>query len=414
MTDLLESKKRYTIEEVYEVFMDALSDKGEIETIVKTAYQIFRKPVLVTDENYKLIFQYPDRKLGLDIWDTLHEKGTLPEDIILKYQKNFLENSNEIYDPFYADWGDVEEFPRIFAEIYTKSHRVMGHVAIFMMGEPLHENDLAITKIFCRTLAIKMKGNIYRQHTYSNYLYELVHTKSPEQLKIMASGYLKKIITGNYCLMVTPIDDISSAKAYAHVAVNQISYTFRNVICTIYDNCIVTLFGEMSSVYHTEKEKAFLEKVTRILNNIYSVNGISNCFSSLEEINIYYPQAYYTAQLMQKGTTFYKDVTAAASIVMTLQNVPYKTFLHPVLEEMQSYDKSHNTQYFDTLRVYSLFLHDKEKTASDLGIHRNTLLYRLNKIQEIFNLPFEDSDTALYLVNSFELYQVKKMLDDRK
>ena len=157
-----------------------------------------------------------------------------------------------------------------------------------------------------------------------------------------------------------------------------------------------------------------MEKVARILNKIYSVNGISNCFTSLEEINTYYPQAYYTAQLKRKGTTFYKDVTAAASIVMTLQKVPYKTFLHPVLEELKAYDDSHNTQYFDTLRVYSLFLHDKDKAASDLGIHRNTLLYRLNKIQEIFQLPFEDPDTALYLVNSFELYQVKKMLDDKK
>ena len=34
MTDMIESKKEYSLEEVYEIFMDILSDKGELEVIV--------------------------------------------------------------------------------------------------------------------------------------------------------------------------------------------------------------------------------------------------------------------------------------------------------------------------------------------------------------------------------------------
>lgn len=94
----------------------------------------------------------------------------------------------------------------------------------------------------------------------------------------------------------------------------------------------------MSSRNLTEKETIMIENITKILNQVYSVNGISNCFSCLEEIPIYYPQAYYTTQLKRKGTTYYKDVTGPASMVMTLQNVPYETFVHPALEELLAYD----------------------------------------------------------------------------
>lgn len=256
-----------------------------------------------------------------------------------------------------------------------------------------------------------MNNFVYRRYTYSNYLQDLINPDSPEPVKLMASNFLKKIVHGNFCLMVTLIDDVSSSTAYAPVAINHITQAFKNVICTTFDNCIITLIGGMSSRNLTKKETIMIENITKILNQVYSVNGISNCFSCLEEIPIYYPQAYYTTQLKRKGTTYYKDVTGPASMVMTLQNVPYETFVHPALEELLAYDEEHNTQYFDTLRIYSLYLHDKEKASSELGIHRNTLLYRLNKIQEIFDLPFEEPETALYLVNSFEFYQVKKMMD---
>ncbi|MBO8414297.1 MAG: helix-turn-helix domain-containing protein [Firmicutes bacterium] len=43
------------------------------------------------------------------------------------------------------------------------------------------------------------------------------------------------------------------------------------------------------------------------------------------------------------------------------------------------------------------------KTASDLFIHRNTLLYRLNKIEKILNFSFEDNNICLAYLNTLQI-----------
>ena len=414
MTEHAANSFSVSVESACMQFLDCLAKGGDITEIIQTAYQIFRRPVVLTDENYRLIYQYPNRKLGQDIWDTLYDSGILPHDTIRKYQQDFLKDPTEIYDPFFADWGDVSDFPRIFGEIYTPQKHILGHIAIFMMGVPLQENDLEITRILCKTLQIRMSSRMHRQHSYANYLAELINPSTPDQLKIHSVSSLQKVIQGNYCLMVTPIRTFAANTAYASLAVDRISYAFQDLVSTIYDNCIVTLFGQMSSLYHTEKERSFLSKVAEMLNQSYPSNGISNCYADLNETGIYYPQAYSTALLRRSGPVYYSDVSNEALNALILNTVPFRSFLHPVLFELADYDREHKTQYFETLETYSLQMHEKDKTAGMLGIHRNTLLYRLNRIQDLFNLAFEDSRTSLHLLNSFQLWNEREGLLEKK
>lgn len=87
-------------------------------------------------------------------------------------------------------------------------------------------------------------------------------------------------------------------------------------------------------------------------------------------------------------------------------NTNVDMFIHPCLRELLKYDEENQPEYFRTLQVYSLTMHNKESTARILCIHRNTLLYRLGKIEEMFHIPFEDQRTALAVLNSYQLYGV--------
>lgn len=391
---------------VYTLFFESLHEDG-IEPIIKIAYEIFHRPVLLTDENYRLLYQYPKRKLNQDIWDALYETGTLPLDTVWEYQKIFLTDKPAgIYEPFYADWGPAAEFPRILGEVYTRSKKILGHIAIFMMDSELQPNDLEITKIFIQALLIKMSHRHNNIMTNSGYLKDLLSPDTPAQLKTLACNILQKYLRGNFCLMVTPIGESAAQRAYATSAVNRLSTSYRDSISTIHDNCIVTLLGEMSSPIQTQKERLFLSRVASTLQQSYKYTGISNSFRDLSDIQVYYPQAYYTAMLQTKECCFYSDVIPNPAFALLMQHVPMRTFMHPVLDEIQYYDNIHATMYFETLKYYSLTLHNKDATANILCIHRNTLLYRLNRIQEIFDLPFEDTQIALSLLNSFQMWDV--------
>lgn len=116
-----------------------------------------------------------------------------------------------------------------------------------------------------------------------------------------------------------------------------------------------------------------------------------------------------TALLTRKPCEFFEFAFPATIFETVCVNANVEMFVHPVLHRLLAYDEANKTEYFRTLQVYSLTLHNKESTARILCIHRNTLLYRLGKISELFHIAFEDQQTALALLNSFQLYGVSAM-----
>lgn len=408
-----EKKSVIRPETAYITFFNALKEDG-MEPLIKAASRLYGRPVLLTDENYRLLYQYPKRKLGQNIWDTLYEHGALPPETVWEYQQAFLQDTPQTYEPFYADWGLTEEFPRIFGEVYTQDHRILGHIAIFMMGDELGPYDLEVAKIFVEALQIKMSGKTIVNTSNSRYLEDLLSQETSFRVKALAIAALSKKLKGCFRLMVTPIGKSAAQKAYAHTAVSRLAGFYRNTISTIYEDCIVTLFGEMVTNDSVEKERRFLMSVAESLKISYSGNGISGVFKELSEITGYYKQAYYTVMLYPHEICFYEDVAPKPLFMMLTASSPMDAFLHPVLLEIYAYDEMHGTQYFKTLEIYSLLMHDKDNTAKELCIHRNTLLYRLNRINEIFHLPYEEPRTALHLLNSFQLWNIHMQMLERK
>ena len=76
--------------------------------------------------------------------------------------------------------------------------------------------------------------------------------------------------------------------------------------------------------------------------------------------------------------------------------MPKSNYLSPVITTIMDYDARHSTDFLDTLKAYIL-----QKTAELLHIHRNTLLYRINKIEELTNSSLEDYETMMHLMISF-------------
>jgi DNA-binding PucR family transcriptional regulator len=67
-----------------------------------------------------------------------------------------------------------------------------------------------------------------------------------------------------------------------------------------------------------------------------------------------------------------------------------RLFIHPMLSELDAYDRAHDSNLMHTLNVYLEQECDLNKAAQSLYIHRNTLLYRLKRIQTIARLDLDD------------------------
>ena len=63
--------------------------------------------------------------------------------------------------------------------------------------------------------------------------------------------------------------------------------------------------------------------------------------------------------------------------------------------KIQRYDADNNTNMLETLEKYFLYVNEPVEAAKSLNIHRNTLLYRINKIKEITGVDIFNGEERL-------------------
>ena len=79
--------------------------------------------------------------------------------------------------------------------------------------------------------------------------------------------------------------------------------------------------------------------------------------------------------------------------------------LHPALDALMAYDKSNKSNLFDTLDVYLLNDCNAQLCGRLLFLHRNSLVYRIHRIQEITDVDLSNAEERSYLRLSFLLWK---------
>ena len=76
---------------------------------------------------------------------------------------------------------------------------------------------------------------------------------------------------------------------------------------------------------------------------------------------------------------------------LLLKNLEGRGDLIPIaLRRLAAHDREKDTQYCETLYYYLTCCHSLKKTSDALYTHRNTVLYRIRRLQEDFAIPLEE------------------------
>ena len=71
--------------------------------------------------------------------------------------------------------------------------------------------------------------------------------------------------------------------------------------------------------------------------------------------------------------------------------------------DILKYDQEYNTEYALTLKTFLSASQSPQTTADILFIHKNTVIYRINKIKELFHIDFSNTAQNFQLYFSFQL-----------
>lgn len=213
-----------------------------------------------------------------------------------------------------------------------------------------------------------------------------------------------KFFDNIYVLCICPMTDYMTNAQLAKI-LNSLIGIIKNSKGIIYkDNLVMILNCDIEHPFDpnsTETVLSFLKK-----NNLNA--GLSLRSTTLIETHKLYSQALRAIKLgmktlPEKHLYFFCDYLTDAFFDACFQSDDISEYCQPTLIKLINYDLKHQTRFVETLRQFITHQNSQIKTASHLHIHRSTLLYRLQKIEEIMNIQLNNMDTIFHLQLSFKL-----------
>ena len=152
----------------------------------------------------------------------------------------------------------------------------------------------------------------------------------------------------------------------------------------------------------------YLEVVHNILSKKYEqldiYLSIGRIYESICDVKKSYRESTRALKLYKKSSLKDRIIDYSKLGIYTLlfeiDNLDeIKNYYEDTLGELIEYDLKNNSKLVDTLKEYLANNCNVNKTSQAMFLHRNTLIYRLNKIKEVLKRDLEDSMERLNLFN---------------
>ncbi len=116
-------------------------------------------------------------------------------------------------------------------------------------------------------------------------------------------------------------------------------------------------------------------------------------------------QALELARRLQGTIPFYFPDLSVFRLLMQLEDSPELiAFLEETIGSLLANENAN--ELITTLEAYYTHRGNVSQTAEDLFIHRNTLIYRLDRISKIMNIDLENPETNLAIQLAFHIYRM--------
>lgn len=229
-----------------------------------------------------------------------------------------------------------------------------------------------------------------------------------EEIAVSRGHSLGLDITNKNSLMVININGLQKLKRSAYRSLNgYIKQWFVPGITTLVHkycpNSFVVFYSDILILFLDDTNFVLPQReLSRELVSLFDANertsvsiGCSERFTPLSGIPEGYSRAFQAAILgrdIYGENTFstYNDVYFFQQLRLLHRDPEARQAAEGLLDPLRAYDKKHNAELENSLHMLFLCRQDMQEAAERLCIHRNTLRYRRNKIEELLGYnPFE-------------------------
>jgi hypothetical protein len=275
------------------------------------------------------------------------------------------------------------------------------NVAAFLIQEfrtELTPAHCQLSAVFCEVLraALKTKNGAVALRSKPSILLDLLEGATPEgdySKKLVSDGIIAPLLL----IVIRSVRDNtprlrkgSMLTMIRKIEAPNISLDYEeDIICVISDDRI----------------ELFVKAIMNIINPQYYMVGISLPFEGWNDIPTRYKQALFAISMGKRVSGVYncKDYAFQYLVAVTSDQNHALDLGHPALFTLRVYDREQNTNFYETLYHYIANERSHAETSKAMGIHRNTLMYRIKRICELIGSDLQNPDERAFIYVSYKM-----------
>ncbi|ATO42510.1 PucR family transcriptional regulator [Loigolactobacillus coryniformis] len=374
------------------------------QAVIDFAATQLNNTLMIIDDNYRVLayshtFPFPD-----PLWQQNIDQGYSRLDFIQGIKK-MLAQTKPSAQASYRFPCPVSPYQRLVARLYFQ-HELVGYVVMFndqqdftvAQQQLLPRTGQVLSDLLGRAAAFKD----YQVSVRAQLLSDLLEGINVNAIKVNAQivGYT---VPQSMCLVV-----LKAADQLARLC-QKMRERFPEALVVVYQERVVALLpGSLPT----------LKKITwsDLQQQLQCQVIVSNCYHDFFATKAQYIITRHTEKLSlqlqdQAQLLFCRDYYFAIMLDRIKQRDVLTAFIDPGVQQLQQYDLANQTELIMTLAQYIRCGGNQTITAERLFIHRNTLLNRLHKIEDLTGLDLKDSQLWFQLECSLQMQRLLASLN---
>lgn len=398
-----------------------IDERRDLEDIAKLALPFVDNPLCLSGADLKAIFHVTGSLGGID--RTLLENyragygGTIPlaKDTYLPIDEiDTLVSDSDYFDTVGTTQPGIYPGGKFgFRSLYNRIYIDGRYTACMVIDEvrhPLSARDFALSQMICHFLekGLRVQGfnDFSHLHDLDAVLTGLLeHTLLDERRIIAALAELEWSVSGHFFCMAFETKSVDRVIDLLYGQAVLLAPQLESQCFTVFESHLVFVFN-LDQTGETQMET--LNRIQPILRDQLFCAGISEPFSDFKELFYYYGQARSALVhgLREKPMQWffrYEDYLLSDYVTRCKGRTPASALMPMSVRRLREHDQQKGSHLLELLRAYLENEMNVAQTIRQTYMHRNTFLYRLEKIEEIGALDLSDPDVRLELRFAFKL-----------
>jgi hypothetical protein len=395
---------------------DALIKTKGLQHIIDISYKVFENPMYIIDSSFRTLAY--TKEVSHDAvdgqWESIVVKGHSDITTVNAMKRHDILNwLNSCSEPI-LNTSPIFSQPRINANIIKGSDKI-GTLIIIEAFNKMGKAHLHMAKHFVNVIFLALqKDSIYqntRGEIYNYFFADLLEGKKLKKTLIEHQlQFLDWSINDHYFVLKVKVDKHDLLNKTLDYTAHQLENIYMESRAIIYHKDIILIINTRKS---TQLSSDSLNQLENFLAKSKLYAGLSCCCGDISDIRDYYLQASTAVKLGEvfqgsKCILRYEDFVMYHLIDICSKTVDLYKLCHPAVLYLLTYDQENGSDYYNTLRVYINNDKNLVESAKALFIHRNTLVYRINKITELINTNLSNENVKTHILLSYKIIDYLK------